>query len=323
MRILIYSFNDKIGDGLQKITFIQCLKKIYPKSHITYTTTNSTTLKTLLRPLVKDCIDEFIEFNQIESSLIDLLIKNKVFEKKRYELIIDLQKVVIRTIKLKKISHDKFFSASANFLFSDFKNKESLSFKNIYIEELYFNILKIISKYNFEKIPNIRIPKIEIPDHIVHTPISKNIAIAPGAGNKIRQWSFSKYLEIAKNLRSEGYEVYFFLGPEEKDMLKSCLKNKFKCPEWKDGRKISNDILFTMNLAKKMKCLLCNDGGTSWMFEFAGVKTLKIFGVTNEKKFARPGYSTTIQVSDYGFKNIIEFTTEKYKEILDDFLNKF
>ena len=23
----------------------------------------------------------------------------------------------------------------------------------------------------------------------------------------------------------------------------------------------------------KMSCLLCNDGGTAWMFEFAGVKT--------------------------------------------------
>ena len=45
MKILIYSFNDKIGDGLQKITFIQSLKKIYPKSQITYTTTNTTTLK--------------------------------------------------------------------------------------------------------------------------------------------------------------------------------------------------------------------------------------------------------------------------------------
>ena len=42
MKILIYSYNDKIGDGLQKITFIQKLKSIYPESHITYTTTKST-----------------------------------------------------------------------------------------------------------------------------------------------------------------------------------------------------------------------------------------------------------------------------------------
>ena len=40
-----------------------------------------------------------------------------------------------------------------------------------------------------------------------------------------------------------------------------------------------------MNIAKKMSCLLANDGGTSWMFEFAGVKTLKIFGVTSAKNF--------------------------------------
>ena len=45
MKILVYSFNDKIGDGLQKITFIQKLKQIYPDSYITYTTTQKTTLK--------------------------------------------------------------------------------------------------------------------------------------------------------------------------------------------------------------------------------------------------------------------------------------
>ena len=47
MKILVYSFNDKLGDGLQKISFLQKLKKIYPSSFITYTTTNTTTLDSL------------------------------------------------------------------------------------------------------------------------------------------------------------------------------------------------------------------------------------------------------------------------------------
>ena len=75
-----------------------------------------------------------------------------------------------------------------------------------------------------------------------------------------------------------------------------------------------------MNLAKKMHCLLCNDGGTAWMFEFAGVKSLKIFGVTDEKKFSRPGYSQSIKVKDYGFKKLNDFPITKYEEILFDFL---
>ena len=77
MRILIYSFNDKIGDGLQKITFIQKIKEIYPDSYITYTTTNTTTLKNQLNSLIKNCIDEFIEFNEINSSFLDLFKKKK------------------------------------------------------------------------------------------------------------------------------------------------------------------------------------------------------------------------------------------------------
>ena len=75
MKILIYSFNDKIGDGLQKITFIQSLKKIYTESQIIYTTTNSTTLKNQLSPLVHGYIDQFIEYNQINSSITNLFKK--------------------------------------------------------------------------------------------------------------------------------------------------------------------------------------------------------------------------------------------------------
>ena len=129
MKILIYSFNDKIGDGLQKVSFLQEIKRIYPNSHITYTTTNTTTLKDKLNPLVQECIDEFIENNNITSSIETLFQKNKIFKKMYFDLIIDLQKVVIRTLCLKKIPHNKFFSPAAGLIFSDFKNFNNLKFK--------------------------------------------------------------------------------------------------------------------------------------------------------------------------------------------------
>ena len=318
MKILIYSFNDKIGDGLQKITFLQELKRIYPNSIIYYTTTQTTTLKNKLNPLIKNIVNKFIENNDIDSSFLSLLRKNYKITGIKFDLIIDLQKVVLRTLSLKKIPHKSFFSASANFLFSDFKNY-NLKFKNIYIEQFYFNILSIIQDKVIDTIPSI-----EIPNNNFHFKIKgekeKNIAIAPGAGNTIRQWKFNNYLKIAKKLRDRKFNVYFFLGPDEKELLEICLQNKFECPEWENGELISKDITFIMNLAKKMHCLLCNDGGTAWMFEFAGIKSLKIFGVTDERKFSRPGFSQSIQIKDYGFKNLNDFPVTKYQEILNEFL---
>ena len=319
MKILIYSFNDKIGDGLQKITFLQKIKDIYPNSIIYYTTSQTTTLKDKLNPLIKDIIHEFIENNKINSSLLSLLRSNDKIPRVKFDLIIDLQKVVLRTLNLRKIPHKKFFSASANFLFSDFKNNNNLKFKNIYIEQFYFNILSVIQDKVIDTIPSIEIPKNNF-DFEINSERETNIAIAPGAGNTIRQWKFDNYLEIAKKLRDRQFNVYFFLGPNEKGLLEICLQNKFECPEWENGKLISKDITFIMNLAKKMHCLLCNDGGTAWMFEFAGVKSLKIFGVTDEKKFSRPGYSQSIKVKDYGFKKLNDFPITKYEEILFDFL---
>ena len=104
--------------------------------------------------------------------------------------------------------------------------------------------------------------------------------------------------------------------------MRKCEAEGFACPEWSNGELISKEIVFTMNLAKKMSLLLCNDGGTAWMFEFAGIKTLKIFGVTDEVKFARPGFCKTIQVKDYGFSDIKDFPVNTYMEILFNFIQK-
>ena len=322
MKILIYSFNDKIGDGLQKVSFLQEIKRIYPNAHITYTTTNTTTLKDKLNPLVQGCIDEFIENNNITSSIKNLFKENKIFENMYFDLIIDLQKVVIRTLCLKKIPHSKFFSPAAGLFFSDLKNFNNLKFKNLYIEKFYFNILSVISKKNYTKIPEINLPNIQKAKDLITTDKYKNIGIAPGAGDPIRCWDLEKYLMVAKLLKDKGYSVYFFLGPNEKQFLNKCEREGFNCPEWSNGEVISNEIVFTMNLAKKMSLLLCNDGGTAWMFEFADVKTFKIFGVTDQVKFARPGFSETIQVKDYGYNDIKEFPVNKYMEMLINFLKK-
>lgn len=323
MKILIYSFNDKIGDGLQKISFIQEIRRTYPNSYITYTTTNTTTLKDKLKPLIDGCIDEFIENNNITSSLNNLFQENKKFIDRYFDLIIDLQKVVIRTLCLKKIQHNRFFSPAARLIFSDFQKQKNLKFKNVYIERFYFNILSNITGKDYPKIPKIILPKNEDYKDLIQTDKNLNIGIAPGAGDPIRCWDFEKYLIVGKLLKEKGYNIYFFLGPNEKQFLDRCEAAGFICPEWKNGELISQEIAFIMNLAKQIRLLLCNDGGTAWMFEFADVETFKIFGITDQIKFARPGFSKTIQIKDYGYTDIKNFPVNRYMEILLKILNKY
>ena len=137
------------------------------------------------------------------------------------------------------------------------------------------------------------------------------------------EMGFENYIEVAEFLRNKNCKVFFFLGPNEKKYLYNCLKKGFDCPEWENGRMVSNNILYTFNLAKQMDCLLCNDCGTSWIFEFAGIQTFKIFGCSERSlKFARPNFSTTIQVKDHGFDTLQSFPVELYKTLLTKFLNK-
>ena len=71
-----------------------------------------------------------------------------------------------------------------------------------------------------------------------------------------------------------------------------------------------------------MSCLLTIDGGTSWMFQFAGVNTLKISGLTDAKKFSRPGFSESISIQAYGYKSINDFPVKNYEEKLFNFLEE-
>ena len=207
----------------KKLAFIQQLKKIYPNSLITYTTSQKTTLKNQLFPLIEKYIDSFIELNQIDTSLINFFKKNDCFEGMYFDLIIDLQKVVLRTLKLKKIRHGKFFSATADFLFSDYKNSKKLKFKKEYIERFYFNILSLISEKEFDEIPNMQIPYMSTDQIEISNNIEKNIAIAPGAGHKLRRWPLINYINIAKKLKTKGFNIYFFIGPDEKKCYQNAL----------------------------------------------------------------------------------------------------
>ena len=241
------------------------------------------------------------------------------FKNHFYDLIIDLQKVVLRTLSLKKIPHNNFFSTSANFIFSDYKNINNLKFKNIYIENFYFNILNILKNKNY-KVTDISIPSFKIDLSAINNKKIK-VAISPGASSNDRKWQFEKYLAIANFLKSKNYEVYFFLGPDEFEYIDICRNDGFICPEWSANKeKISKNILYTMNLAKEMDYCLSNDSGTSWFFQFANVKTLKIFGNTNSIKFSRPGYCSSIQTSKFGFNDIKDFPIELYKNKLMSFL---
>ena len=74
---------------------------------------------------------------------------------------------------------------------------------------------------------HINIPNNLISKKKITTELNKNIGIAPGAGSELRQWDFDKYLEVGKYLRQKGFNIYFFLGPEEKRYLDVCINNNF------------------------------------------------------------------------------------------------
>ena len=97
--------------------------------------------------MIVNCIEEFIEFNDVRSSFFDLFKTNKNFINKRYDLIIDLQKVVLRTLNLKKYHIINFLARQQIFYFLILKMIINIYLK-IYILKNYILIFLISFQIN-------------------------------------------------------------------------------------------------------------------------------------------------------------------------------
>ena len=227
--ILVFSNGEKIGDGIIKLPLLNELKRRLPNHKLYWMTDKGNTVyKTVLKDLSSLYIDHFFEKVQF-NSFFSRKISNKFnLEKEYFDIIFDTQKSVFRTLVLKKIKHKTFVSATASGIFSDLKlSKDKKNQKKYYLENLY-DLLDLIVKKPLDNTFKFPIDKnIEGVLTQILKPGQKFVGIAPGAGEKNKIWPVKNYIDLAKYLESKGFNLVFYLGPEEKN-YQYIFKNNFK-----------------------------------------------------------------------------------------------
>ena len=289
--ILVYSGGEAIGDALYKLNFIQNLRHNFPHSNITWLAgQGDTEYSKTLKPIIKKLIDKVIDDTKIGYKPLSEFFKASPI-KEKYDVIIDTQTVVLPTLILKKIKHSVFISATAKWIFSDFK-PNNFSIKSLSLNErlnLFIQLLKngkmkyfkddIILENKYTILANQLLPEGNI-----------YIGLSPGAGDKNKIWPLNNFIKIAQMQIIKKRIPVFFLGPAEKDLLKLIKRNVPKAifPEWTDlaiNSGIKGPIL-VIALAMKLKIAIANDSGTGHMFALSGTNLISLFSKHNASKYA-------------------------------------
>jgi hypothetical protein len=141
----------------------------------------------------------------------------------------------------------------------------------------------------------------------------KLVVIQPGSGGLHKCWHMDNFLAVAEELRLNGTEVVFLLGPVEHD--------RFSNATIKEINSVAK-CLTGLSLTQVVWLLSCSDGfigndsGITHLAAGMGVRTVVIFGPTNPDVYKPVGPAVTVLVgSRTGF--VDKPSANLQQEVLD------
>jgi ADP-heptose:LPS heptosyltransferase len=275
---------------------------------------------------LKKYTDKFIDVVWEKSELSPFFWQkiSKVYDlnNESFDVVIDTQKAVPRTIALKRIKSKTFISSAANWIFSDLKPKKIKKVPQFYVKNI-LEMLDLVSDYKKNFSFQIQIPK-EIDDQLSHVfeKGKKYLGIAPGSNTPKRIWNIEKYIEVAKYFEDRQVHPVFFLGPIERD-LRQMIVNSLKQPIFPEEKVKNFSSLETVIASTKfLDCAIANDSGVSQMLSTNLCSLIKICGPTSAVKFINDDYSKIDFISSHSFggENVnlipIEAVINKIEQVL-------
>lgn len=306
--MLIYTEGEMIGDGIILLPFLVALKKALPHLHLTWLCERRTVYTGVLSELAVPLIDEFIELAPQTLNLTS----TRSLRKRKFDMIIDTQRRVKKTLVLKTIPHKRFISSSAKYLFSSKHPRKKC-------ERLIDNMFmwgNLATGLELQPQP-VDLPpgdwdieaKTVLPD-------GRNyIGFVAGAGQAHKKWKIENFVELAKYCEGKGMVPVFFLGPMERDMegiLKSELPNAV-IP------KLSSPYL-TIALGKRLKAAVANDSGGGHLLAAGGARMVTLFRNDGVRQKFLPTAPRVVALSpeDFSVQHMEDIPLEAVKGALEE-----
>src|SRR5271165_2791019 len=223
--ILVYvtsHVDNAIGENVIKLPLLLALSTGFPSAKISWVpgTSGAFYLQNELAPLVDGRISEFITDLDIPVDPRSAIRARHPILERHFDLIIDTQRYLGRTLFLRRIPHDRFISGTWRYFFSNAPPPRGVPRRPSRLSD---KLLGLAAAAAGQEIP---VPNpISIPQVLrscaaeLLPPGPVYVAFSPGAGVKHtgKCWPLDRFIALAQHQVERGRVPVFLIGPDERD----------------------------------------------------------------------------------------------------------
>jgi len=267
-----------IGDGLIKLPFVAGLRAAFPGARITWVAAKGRTVyATALKPVVEGLIDEIVTDGVTGAATGDLLLGRQPFGGRRFDVVIDTQTNLRRSLVAKRAAAGLFISSAADFKLSDRR-------PDLWPEAVAPRMRVLLSLAAGREV--------EFPPMSFANPRARTAAqallpegpiyvgLAPGAGGADRRWPLERYIGLAQAQISARRTPVFLIGPNETDdvaLIREAVPEAL-LPEVDrtDGCEDVGGPALAIALAGRLAVGVANDAGPGHMLAAGGAPLVSL-----------------------------------------------
>jgi len=291
--ILVYVTSDAdnaLGENVFKLPMLYALAEQFPQARISWVpgTSGSFYLQNVLAPLVGGRIHEFINDLAIPVEPWPALRTRHPILKRRFDLIIDTQRYVARTMFLHRIPHRRFISDNWRYAWSDRWPPKGVPLRPRLLTDKLLGLVATAAGKKIVAANPIPAPEAWLKRAAEMLPPGPiYVGVAPGIGDpgSGRGYPVEQYMAVARMLAERGRTPVIFLGPAERQ-LTSMVRDSVPGAIIPDLDGAMGGPALTVALAGHLHAAVASDAGPAHLLAAGGAPMVSLFGPSNPKKRA-------------------------------------
>jgi ADP-heptose:LPS heptosyltransferase len=288
--------DDALGENILKLPMLLALAEQFPGARIAWVpgTSGFMFLEKHLAPLVGGRIHEFVTDLDIPVEPWAGLRARRDILTRHFDLVIDTQRYLGRTLFLRRIPHRRFISGTWRYALSDRRPPRGVKLRPPRLVDKLTGLVAAAAGQPVSIANPIPVPEAWQRRAAALLPGGPcYVGLAPGLGNKAsgKDWPLEQFLAVAQRQVARGRVPVMLLGPGERawlDAVRAAVPQAL-VPELDAGdagpAAIGGPTL-TVALGGRLAAAVANDSGAGHLLAIGGAPMVSLFGPTRPEKYA-------------------------------------
>ncbi len=316
--VAVFSGGETYGDAIYKIVFLRALRHAFPAARITWLAAGDTLYARSLRDVAgPPLLDAVVERCGVAEGPFAPL-KPPPPGLGPYDLLLDTQSLLWRSLAARRIPHGRFVSMSR--------------MRHAPGTHILDRLLALLERATGAP-PRRDASPLPVPPALRRAAwealpgeATRHVGIAPGAGGPEKIWPLDRFLALAEGVAETGRTPAFLLGPAEatlRERIAAAIPTAafpLDHPAW--AAVGGPSPMATVAVAARLAAAVANDSGTGHMIAAAGTPLVSLFGPSDAGKF-RPlsPRGIVVRAADHGGTTMDRIPVAAARAALDALLS--